>query len=80
MPGNRSSCAGSSAASGLGVGPNESWCSAARDRLWCIGAAGALGSGVACTHERVLAHVVRGILELSDLKFNADGRLLPPGA
>jgi hypothetical protein len=48
--------------------------------LWCIGAAGALGSGVACTHERVLAHVVRGILELSDLKFNADGRLLPPGA
>jgi hypothetical protein len=29
---------------------------------------------------RVLAHVVRGILELSCLKFDADGRLLPPDA
>ena len=26
-------------------------------------------------HERALAHVVRGILDLSGLKFDADGRL-----
>lgn len=30
--------------------------------------------------ERVLAHVVRGILKLSGMKFDAEGRLLPQGA